>query len=65
MQSALLFCFAADHWFLVFSVMFKSCLMQFYVGRSLVRAEIAVAVAAPIENPADCEVPCYSFCAGR
>ena len=31
--------------------------MQFYVGSChLVNAEIAVAVAVPIENPADCEV---------
>ena len=51
-------CFvAADHWFLVFSVMLKVCLMQLYVGLShMVSAEIAVVMAVPIENPADCEV---------
>ena len=51
-------CFiAADHWFLLFSVMLKSCLMQLYVGPyHMVSAEIAVALAVPIENPADCEV---------
>ena len=51
-------CFvAADYWFLVFSVMLKSCLMQLYVGAChVVSAEIAVAMAAPVENPADCEV---------
>ena len=48
---------AADHWFLVFSVMVKSCLMQLYVGPCyVVCSEIAVAMAVPIENPADCEV---------
>ena len=48
---------AADHWFLVFSVMLKNSLMQLYVGPChVVSAEIAVAMAVPIENPADCEV---------
>ena len=52
-------CFvAADHWFLVFSVM-KSFLMLLYVGScDVVSAEIAVFMAVPIENPADCEVQC-------
>ena len=51
-------CFvAADHWFLVFSVMLKSFLMQLYVGSChVVSAEIAVVMAVPIENPADCEL---------
>ena len=51
-------CFvAADHWFLVLSVMLKSCLMQLYVGPChVVSAEIAVAIAEPSENPANCEV---------
>ena len=60
-------CFvAADQWFLVFSVMLKSCL-KLYVGPyHMVSTEIAVAMAVPIENPADCEVwGCYSFSAGR
>ena len=49
-------CFvAADYWF-VFSVML-SCLMQLHIGPyRVVSAEIAVAMAVPIENPADCEV---------
>ena len=48
---------AADYWFLVFSVMLKSSLMQLYVGRcQVVSAEIAVAMAVPTENPADNEV---------
>ena len=48
-------CFAAaDHWFLVFSVMLKSCIMQLYVGSChMVSAEIALAITVPIENPAD------------
>ena len=43
-------CFiAADHWFLVFSMMLKSCLMQLYVGPChVVSAEIAVAMSVPI-----------------
>ena len=42
---------------MVFSVMMKSCLTQLHVGACLVvSAEIAVAMAVPIENPADCEV---------
>ena len=51
-------CFiTADHWFLVFSVMLKSSLMQLYIRSChMVSAEIAVATAVPIENPADCEV---------
>ena len=51
-------CFvAADHWFLVFSVMLKSCIMQSYVGPcNVVSAEIPVEMAVPIENPADCDV---------
>ena len=37
--------------------MLKSCLMQLYVGPChMVSAVIAVAMAVPIENPADCEV---------
>ena len=48
---------AADHWFLVFSVMLNSWLMQLYVGPyHVVSAEIAVAMAVPIENPTYCEV---------
>ena len=35
----------------------ENCLRQLYVGPChVVSAEIAVAVAVPIENPADCEV---------
>ena len=51
-------CFvAADRWFLVFSVMLKSCLMQLYFGPChVVSAEIAMSMSVPIENPADCEV---------
>ena len=47
-------CFvAADHWFLVFSVMLKSFFMQSYVGAChMVSAETVVAMAVPIENPA-------------
>ena len=39
-------CFvAADHWFLVFSVMLKSWLMQLYVGPChVIGAEISVAI---------------------
>ena len=50
-------CFvAADHWFLVFS-MILDCLMQLCVGPChVVSAEIGVAMAVLIENPADCEV---------
>ena len=37
--------------------MLKGCLMQLYVGPyQVVSAEIAVAMAVPIENPAYCEV---------
>ena len=37
--------------------MFKSCLLQLYVGPChVVSAEIAVVMAVPIENPADCKV---------
>ena len=40
---------AADHWFLVFSVMFKSSLMKLYVGPChVVSAEIAVTMVVPI-----------------
>ena len=40
----------ADYWFLVFSVMLESCLMQLYVEPCyVVSAEIAVARAVPIE----------------
>ena len=51
-------CFvAADHWFLVCSVMLKSFLMQLYVApRRVVSAEITMAMVVPIENPADCQV---------
>ena len=51
-------CFvAADHWFLVFSVMLESCLMQLYVGPChVVSSETAVAMAVPIENSTVCEV---------
>ena len=50
-------CFVAtDHWFLVFFVMLNIFLMQLYVGPChVVSADIAVAKAVPIENPADCE----------
>ena len=50
-------CFvAADHLFLMCSVL-KSSLMQLYVGPChVVGAEIAVATVVPIENSADCEV---------
>ena len=50
-------CFvAADHWLFVFSLMLKSCIIQLYVGPChVVSAEIAVAMAVPIENPADSE----------
>ena len=35
----------------------ENCLMQLYVGPChRVTAEIAVAMAVPIENPADCEI---------
>ena len=48
-------CFAAaDNWFLVFSVMLKNFLMQLYVEPyHVVSAEIAVAMAVPVENPSD------------
>ena len=51
-------CFvAADHLFLVFSVILKSYLMQLYVGPChFVSEEIAVAMSVSIENPADCEL---------
>ena len=51
-------CFvAADYWFLVFTMILKSCFMKLHVGPCpKVSAEIAVATAGPIENPADCEV---------
>ena len=47
-------CFvAADHWFLVFSVMLKSCLMQLYIRPChMVSAEIAVAMAVQFLNHA-------------
>ena len=50
-------CFVTtDHWFLLFSVMLKRCLKQLYVEPChVVRADTAVAMAVPIENPADCE----------
>ena len=49
-------CFvAANHWFLVFGVILKSCHMQLYIGPcNLVSAEIAW--PQPIENPANCEM---------
>ena len=48
---------AADHSFLVFSVILKSFLMQLYVGPChVISAEITVAMAVPIENRADCKV---------
>ena len=48
---------ATDHWYLVFGVMLKSCLIQLYVGPChVVSAEKVVTMAVPIENPADCEV---------
>ena len=48
---------AADHWFVVFSVMLKSCLMYLYIGPChVVSAEIAVAMAVAIENPANYEM---------
>ena len=50
-------CFvAADYWFLVFSVMLKSCLMQFCVGPChVVSAEIAVGIIpySPDLTPSD------------
>ena len=47
-------CFVAtDHWFLVLSMMSKIASCE---PCHLVSAEIAVAMAVPIENPADCEV---------
>ena len=51
-------CFvAASHWFLVFSVMFNSCLMQLYIGLChVVSAEITMAMVVPIENHADYQV---------
>ena len=49
-------CFvAADHWFLVFSVMLETASCS-CTSCDMVGAEIAVAMAVPIENPADCEV---------
>ena len=42
---------------MVFNVILKSCLVQLYIGPChVVSAEIAVTMAVPIENPADCEV---------
>ena len=42
--------------------MLKSCLIQLYVGHCrVVSAEIAVAMAVPIENSADCEMRVISF----
>ena len=38
---------AADHWFLVFSVMLKSCLIQLYVGHCHVVSAEIVAVIIP------------------
>ena len=55
-QSAHLFCCSRS---LVSGVQcdVENCLMQLYVGPChVVSAEIAVAMAVPIENPADCEV---------
>ena len=54
-QSARLFCCSRS---LVFGVQcdVEKCLMQLYVGSChVVSAELAVAMAVPIENPADCE----------
>ena len=46
-----------DHGFQVLSAMLKYCPMQLYVGLyHVVSAEICVAMAVPIENPADSEV---------
>ena len=55
-QSANLFCCS---WSLVSDVQcdVENCLMQLYLGPChMVSAEIAVAMAVPIENPADCEL---------
>ena len=53
-QSAHLFCCRRSLVSGVFSVMLKSCLVQLYVGPCRVEnAEIAVAMAVPIESPAD------------
>ena len=53
-------CFvAADHWFLLFSVMLKSCLSSCSLSLGpchMVTEEIAVAMAVQIKNPAYCEV---------
>ena len=47
-------CFvAAYHWFLVISVMLKSCLIQLYVGPCHL---VSVAMAVMIDNSADSEV---------
>ena len=47
-------CFiAADHWFLVFSVMLKNCLMQLHVGPCHV---VSVEIAVLTENSANCEM---------
>ena len=58
-------CFvAADHWFLVSSVMSKSCLMQFYVvPYHIVIAEIAVAMVCLLRIPPTvrCEI-LFFFC---
>ena len=46
LTTAVVTCFAAaDHWFLVFSVMLKSCLMRLFVGPCyVVSAKIAVVI---------------------
>ena len=46
--------------------MLKICLMQLHAGSChVLSAEIAVAMAVPIENPADWGARCYSFPACR
>ena len=48
---------AADHWFLAFSVMLKSCLMPLYVGPwHVVSAEIAVAIIPYKSGPGTVEL---------
>ena len=55
-QSAHLFCCSRSLEF-EFSETLKSCLKQFYIAPyHVVSEERAVAMAVPIENPADCEV---------
>ena len=50
-------CFvAADHWFLVFSVMLKISSCSCTLDLVMWSTETAVAMAVPIENPADCDV---------